>query len=54
MPSAPTDAPPTGPNRSPAPPAEPTAGKCPAGGDHAGIPVQGKGYSICAKCGARC
>lgn len=44
-----TDAPP-----SPVVPAAPTAGNCSAGGDHAPIPVQGKNYNECAKCGARC
>lgn len=32
----------------------PTAGGCPMGGEHVGIPVQGKSYNICAKCGRRC
>lgn len=35
-------------------PGKPTDGACPAGDNHAPIPVQGKGYSVCAKCGQRC
>lgn len=44
--------PPTTPGR--ALPVPLMAGNCPAGGDHAPIPVQGKNYSECVKCGCRC
>lgn len=54
MSSAYTDAPPTSPSSDPIQPSIPTAGNCPAGGSHAPIPVQGKDYSICAKCGETC
>lgn len=35
-------------------PIPPTAGNCPAGGNHAGVPVQGGGGMVCAKCGNPC
>lgn len=54
MTSARTDVAPAVPTREPLEPSFPTAGNCPLGGNHAPIPVQGKNYSVCAKCGARC
>lgn len=53
MNTAPTDAHPTT-RTDPAGPSSPTADTCPAGGNHAPIPVQGKNYNVCAKCGATC
>lgn len=32
----------------------PRMGGCPAGGDHAPIPIQGGGGNQCAKCGQSC
>lgn len=54
MRSAATDAPPDTPGSNPIQPTFPTAGNCSAGGNHAPIPVQGKSYNVCAKCGATC
>lgn len=39
---------------APREPSLPVGGECSAGGDHARIPVQGKNYSVCAKCGETC
>lgn len=52
MTAANTDEPTTAPGRTV--PSPPTAGDCPAGGNHAPIPVQGGQYNVCAKCGQRC
>lgn len=54
MSSASTDVPPEQLIDTPAEPIVPVAGGCPKGGSHAPIPVQGRNYSVCAKCGARC
>lgn len=40
--------------KKPVEPTLPVGGECSAGGDHARIPVQGKNYSVCAKCGETC
>lgn len=42
------------PTTEPHEPTFPVGGECSAGGDHARIPVQGKNYNKCAKCGAIC
>ena len=40
---------------TPGTPAQPPRmGSCPAGGDHAPIPIQGGGGNQCAKCGSPC
>lgn len=56
MSSASTTVPPTLPTTTGRPfdPPLPTAGNCPEGGDHVGIPVQGKNYNVCLKCGNQC